>query len=143
MTVIDKPYQIEFASLLALRGALWLELKGMKRRGRSAYATAKERLKINGNKQAVYTQLCEHVEKLKLANYTEEELLSVSEQRLMKPFKDEGWDACNAGDAKSDCPYGMSQALTAAQVPAHVKARRAWMDGYDAAADVPRVHKGN
>lgn len=39
--VLDTPEQIAFAQVLALRGALRLEARGMKRRGRSALAIAK------------------------------------------------------------------------------------------------------
>ena len=43
--------------ILALKGALSLELKGMKRRGTSAFATVKNEFGFKGNKQKVYDQL--------------------------------------------------------------------------------------
>ena len=42
-----------------IKGALSLELKGLKRRGESAYAQAKRLYKLTGNKQTVYEKLCE------------------------------------------------------------------------------------
>lgn len=50
----------EFFHVLALKGALHLELAGMKRRGRSAYAIAKAEFGLKGNKQKVYDQLVEY-----------------------------------------------------------------------------------
>jgi hypothetical protein len=38
---------IEFARLLAVRGALWLETRGLKRRGRSARQLANEAMSTN------------------------------------------------------------------------------------------------
>lgn len=61
--VFDTPQQINFVRLVALRGALSLELKGMKRRGRSAYSIIKHEFGLKGNRNAVYTQFCELVEK--------------------------------------------------------------------------------
>lgn len=51
---------IEFARVLTLKGMLSLELKGMKRRGRSAYSIVKEELGFRGNRQKVYNQLKEY-----------------------------------------------------------------------------------
>lgn len=48
--------------LLALRGALKLELLGMKRRGRSAYVIAKEQYGLRGSRQSVLDQLNKKVE---------------------------------------------------------------------------------
>jgi len=42
---------------LALKSALSLEVKGMKRRGRSAYAMVKDEFGFRGNKQKVLDQL--------------------------------------------------------------------------------------
>lgn len=56
----------EFYRLLALRGALKLECLGMKRsRGPSAFSIVKREFGFKGTKQAVYTQLCERIEKEK------------------------------------------------------------------------------
>ena len=42
--------------LLALKGALKLEIAGMKGRGRTAYAVIKEEYGLTGNKASVLTQ---------------------------------------------------------------------------------------
>ena len=55
--------KIDFLQMCTLRGALRLELKGMKRRGKSAYAIIKRNYGLRGNKQSVLTQLCEKIEK--------------------------------------------------------------------------------
>ena len=47
---------------LALKSALSLEIKGMKRRGRSAYAMVKDEFGFRGNKQKVFDQLQEYVD---------------------------------------------------------------------------------
>ena len=41
-TILDRPDQIVMARLSALRGALSLEIKGLSRRGRSAYSLLKD-----------------------------------------------------------------------------------------------------
>lgn len=57
---------IDFLSLCALKGAVHLELKGMRMsRGRSATAIAKERFNIKGSKQKVYEVLCKMVNDLR------------------------------------------------------------------------------
>ena len=48
--------------LHALHKALKLELVGLKRKGRSAYAIIKDELGIRGNRQSVYDQLTEMLE---------------------------------------------------------------------------------
>ena len=53
----DSPEAINNFRLRALRGALKLEILGMKRRGRSAYSLAKEEFGFKGNKQKVLEQL--------------------------------------------------------------------------------------
>jgi hypothetical protein len=55
-TFLTTPEQISGARLITLRGALKLELLGMKRRGRSAYSIIKEEFGLKGNKQKVYDQ---------------------------------------------------------------------------------------
>ena len=47
--------------LLVLRSSLGLELKGMHRRGRSAYSIIKEELSFKGNRQKVWDQLDKHI----------------------------------------------------------------------------------
>jgi hypothetical protein len=55
--VLDTPEQIEAFKLLQLKGALKLELTGMKMwRGQSAYAIVKNLGGYKGNKQKVYEQ---------------------------------------------------------------------------------------
>jgi len=51
--------------MLSLKGALGLEVKGMKRRGRSAYSIVKEEFGLKGNKQRVLEQFTAIVEKMK------------------------------------------------------------------------------
>ena len=57
---------IAFFQMLAIRGALSLEIKGLARsRSPSAYRAAKRLYGLRGSRQSVYTQLCELVEKEK------------------------------------------------------------------------------
>ena len=56
MTTLTTPDQIEAARLLTLRQMLKLELKGMRNRGRSAYAVLKD-MGFKGTRQSVLTQL--------------------------------------------------------------------------------------
>ena len=60
--VLDGSEGTEYYRLLALRGALRLELKGMKRRGRSAYSIAKQVYGLKGTRQSVLDQLTAMVE---------------------------------------------------------------------------------
>jgi hypothetical protein len=55
-TMLTTPEEISAARLITLRGALKLELLGMKRRGRSAYSIIKQEFGLTGNKQRVYDQ---------------------------------------------------------------------------------------
>ena len=54
--VANTPDKIEMFRLLALRGALKLELKGMHRRGRSIYSVIKSEFGFKGSKQRVLDQ---------------------------------------------------------------------------------------
>jgi hypothetical protein len=65
MTAITQPNQIALFQLLAQKSAFRLELAGMKGRGRSMHIMIKEKYGFKGNRQAVYTQFCEYVEKKK------------------------------------------------------------------------------
>jgi hypothetical protein len=56
MTILSTPDQIQGARLLTLRQALKLEIKGMKRTGRSAYAILKDE-GFTGTRQQVLDQL--------------------------------------------------------------------------------------
>ena len=53
--------KIEGARLITLKHMLHLEMKGMKRRGRSAYSIIKSELGFRGNRQKVYDQLEEYI----------------------------------------------------------------------------------
>jgi len=55
--MLETPDQIAMYRLLTLRQMLRLELKGLKRRGRSAYAIIKDELGLKGSKKSVYEQL--------------------------------------------------------------------------------------
>ena len=57
--ILNTPNQIDAFRLLTLRGALRLEVMGMKRHGRSAYAIVKEEFDLKGNKQRVFDQFTE------------------------------------------------------------------------------------
>lgn len=61
--VVNTPEGIEFVQLLARRGALKLEIAGMKRRGRSAYSICKEVYGLSGSKAKVLAQLDQMIEK--------------------------------------------------------------------------------
>ncbi len=63
MIVLETKDEIEFASLASIKGALKLEILGIKRRGRSAYSIAKQLYNLKGNKQKVYDQLQKMVDK--------------------------------------------------------------------------------
>lgn len=66
MIILDTPGQIEMYRLIILRGALKLEREGIKMsRGRSAYSIIKQEFGFKGNRERVYTQFCEYVEKMK------------------------------------------------------------------------------
>ena len=56
MQVYDTPEAIDRFRLRALRGALKMEIFGMKRRGRSAYSIIKKEFGLKGNKQSVLEQ---------------------------------------------------------------------------------------
>tara|TARA_B100000131_G_scaffold22726_1_gene21875 strand:+ start:802 stop:999 length:198 start_codon:yes stop_codon:yes gene_type:complete len=62
MKVYDTPEQIDAFRLRALRGALKLEILGMKRGGRSAYSIVKEEFGFKGSKIKVLQQLEEKIE---------------------------------------------------------------------------------
>lgn len=56
MQVYDTPEAIDQFRLRALRGALKMEILGMKRRGQSAYSIIKQEFGLKGNKQSVLEQ---------------------------------------------------------------------------------------
>jgi len=51
--------------MLVRKAALRLELKGLRRRGQSVYSIVKIAHRLKGNRESVYTQYCELVEKAK------------------------------------------------------------------------------
>jgi hypothetical protein len=63
-------------SLLSVKGRLSLELKGMKFRGGSTFAYVKKHYGFTGNRQKIYDQYCEMVEKYK-AEYAEKHAIPV------------------------------------------------------------------
>ena len=56
LLVADTPESIDMFRMIALCGALKLELLGMKSRGPSAYAIIKREYGLRGNKQSVFDQ---------------------------------------------------------------------------------------
>ena len=65
LIVLDTPEDINMFRMLSLKGALSLEVKGMKRRGRSVYSIVKEEFGLKGNKQRVLEQFTASVEQMK------------------------------------------------------------------------------
>ena len=63
--IIDNPEDIDLYSIMSKRSALVLEMRGMKRRGRSAYSLIKEEFGLKGNKQRIFEQLTEIIEIIK------------------------------------------------------------------------------
>lgn len=63
--IADTPQDIAFVQLCARRGALRLEILGMTRRGRSAYAICKEVYGLKGNRESVLAQLTNMIELVK------------------------------------------------------------------------------
>ena len=59
MTYILTGTQIDRARVYVLFCALSLEIKGLKRKGRSAYSIAKEEFNLKGSRESVLTQLRE------------------------------------------------------------------------------------
>lgn len=68
MTIISGTENLNMARIFSLKAALYLETKGMKKRGQSAFSMVKREFGFKGSKQKVYDQLVEHVEKLKAAH---------------------------------------------------------------------------
>ena len=56
MIICDTPESIEAFRLLAIRGRLKLELRGLKFKGRSLNSSVKRKYGFNGNKQKVLAQ---------------------------------------------------------------------------------------
>ena len=49
---------VDIYRILALRGMLEMEMAGLRRRGRSAFAVVKEEFGLRGNKERVYREFC-------------------------------------------------------------------------------------
>lgn len=62
----DTPQGIKVWHMLAQKGALSLELKGLKHSRGSVYAHIKKVYGLRGNRQSVYDQFCELIEQEKL-----------------------------------------------------------------------------
>jgi len=60
--IINTPDGIAFYQLCTRRGALRLEIPGMKRRGRTAYSLCKEIYGLKGNRQKVLEQMNDLIE---------------------------------------------------------------------------------
>ena len=65
MTTLTDKDQINLYHMMSQRTALKLELKGLKHSRGSVYAHIKRTYGLRGNKQSVYTQFCELIEKEK------------------------------------------------------------------------------
>lgn len=63
MTVIDTPEGINYVQLVARKGALRLEMLGMRRRGRSAYSIIKSEYGLKGSRESVLAQMDTLIEK--------------------------------------------------------------------------------
>ena len=68
MQVYDSPAQIAMFRMKALRGALKLEMVGMKRGGRSAYSIIKEEFGFKGDRKKVLKQLQLKIEETVIAD---------------------------------------------------------------------------
>ena len=68
MQIYDSAEQINMFRMSALKGALKLEICGMKRKGRSAYSLIKEEYGFKGNKQKVLKQLELRIEETVIAD---------------------------------------------------------------------------
>ncbi len=68
MTTIHGPTGIRYFQMLALKGALSLELKGFRRGGRSAYSIVKRTYGFRGSRQKVFEQFSAYVEEFAEAN---------------------------------------------------------------------------
>ena len=71
MMIADTPYKIELYRLLSLRAALRMEVAGLKGRGKSAYAIAKQELGIKGNRQKVLDQVNQMIQSIKKGEINE------------------------------------------------------------------------
>ena len=63
--IITNPEDIELYALMTKRTALVLEMRGLKRQGRSAYSLIKEEFGLKGNRQKVYDTFSVMVQSMK------------------------------------------------------------------------------
>ena len=64
--IIDNPNHIELYQMMVQKQALKLEILGMMRSGRSAYALIKDMYKLKGSKQKVLEQFTKMIEDIKV-----------------------------------------------------------------------------
>lgn len=62
--MINNPKGIELFELLTLRKGLYLEIKGMKKRGKSSYQIIKDKFELKGNKINVYNKFTDYINQL-------------------------------------------------------------------------------
>lgn len=62
--VADTPEAIDRFRLVALKGALKMEVFGMKRRGQSVYSIVKQEFGFKGNKASVLKQLEQKIKEI-------------------------------------------------------------------------------
>lgn len=96
MTVIESPEGIEFVQLLARRGALALEIKGLKGRGRSAYSICKEVYGLKGSRENVLKQMDKMVEEAQLVRRYEVGGQEEVYRYVNKHHPDWEWAGCEA-----------------------------------------------
>lgn len=64
MIVADTPEAIDRFRLVALKGALKMEVLGMRRRGQSVYSIVKQEFGYKGNKASVLKQLEQKIKEI-------------------------------------------------------------------------------
>ena len=65
LAIADTTEKIAMWQMLARRGALRLEIAGLRRNGRSAYSIVKSEYGFKGNRESVLAQLNAHIESIK------------------------------------------------------------------------------
>lgn len=67
--ILEGKEQTDFFRLIARRGALRLEIHGLKRRGRTAYSICKSEYGLRGDRASVLRQMNDLVEAAHLARF--------------------------------------------------------------------------
>jgi len=84
--MIDTPEGMAFVRAAARKGALSMEIAGLRRRGRSAYSIVKEVYGFSGSRESVLADLTEYVEaELRLREIPKErgeELTRIGQERI-------------------------------------------------------------